>query len=303
MSVYGNIITEEYNESLDINLETACLEFSNYCSFIDEFVLESDLEILNEGFKEIFAKIKEKAIKIFVKIKKKIRGFMHKNKQKVAYYNFDFNKRYNEMMQMIQNKYSDIYFDFLNGKIEDENKLKEMEIKENVRNYPLYFDILYDEYSSEIFKILNQIKDDFDSLNYKTDQIINPEVKINVHFSIDDKKFDLDMKTLYDLYKMPKKEKMKFMFFEYPLCIYDNRRFAFYDGMDKCIKSIIDSINKIDISKVQDPDEFKTIVKHFTDIMTKNNYIQKVKFIDESGMVRIHYGDLTSDITRLIKRI
>ena len=67
MSVYGNMIKENSNKSLENiynDMNVMCLEIHNYSTFMDEFILESDIKILNEGFFEVIGKaftwIKEK---------------------------------------------------------------------------------------------------------------------------------------------------------------------------------------------------------------------------------------------------
>ena len=90
MSVYGNMIFNNNNKSLiDISNEMTeiCAEFTGYNNFLNDFVLESSLnvEITNEGVvetvKTIFGKIKDFIMSIIDKIREFISGLFSSNKK------------------------------------------------------------------------------------------------------------------------------------------------------------------------------------------------------------------------------
>ena len=90
MSVYGNMILENNNKSLiDISNEMTeiCAEFTGYNNFLNEFVLESSLnvEITNEGVvetvKTVFGKIKDFIMSIIEKIREFISSLFSSNKK------------------------------------------------------------------------------------------------------------------------------------------------------------------------------------------------------------------------------
>lgn len=90
MSVYGNMMLENNNKSLiDISNEMTeiCAEFTGYNNFLNEFVLESSLnvEITNEGVvetvKTIFGKIKDFIMSIINKIREFISSLFSSNKK------------------------------------------------------------------------------------------------------------------------------------------------------------------------------------------------------------------------------
>lgn len=87
MSVYGNMMLENNKSIIDISNEMTeiCAEFTGYNNFFNEFIIESNIQITNEGvgetIKTVFTKIKDFIKSIIDKIREFISSLFNSNKK------------------------------------------------------------------------------------------------------------------------------------------------------------------------------------------------------------------------------
>ena len=259
MSVYGNIITENSNESIDNicnEINIMCLEMSNYSTFIDEFILEGNIEILNEGVKEVFKRIKDRVIKLFKKALKFIKEKIAIRKQKIQINKLKKDPYVND--ESFTCLFTSLGFKAY-GDYNEKELLEPIPINKELFDYPKFLN----DYMGYCFREVLPMYDEYISMLKELKQTPEKELKqakiddfvqsisgnnIDVPVSIDDPVYRLyNINTMHDLYLLQPKMKIDLIFggSDYSSDGY-NRNSIYSKFIDQLIKKLDTCIKIID---------------------------------------------------------